>query len=705
MHTQAVKRGRTEGSPLPCSLDAKGLRRWLRVLVGAAVVLAFCWGGPIGAQTVAPTADELAVAQRWAAAKFAGVPAAPAEVRPGDMDAGPFFSFRYDGTPSAELLKTWDLTRSSRELDAQRTEHTLVYRDPRTGLVLRCVGVAYRDFPAVEWTLYFQNTGDHDTPILADIQAVDTSLRRASDGEFVLHGNKGDSCTPQNYEPYRHTLGPQVAQRFAPATGRPTNMDGWPYFNLQMPGGGMLMAIGWPGQWACSFTRDEGSMLRIAAGQERTHLVLHPGEQIRSPLIALLFWQGDDLERAQNLWRRWIVAHNLPRVQGQLPKPFVVGAGGMGDIGEAGFWQQIRSLEQSDIAWEFCWIDAGWYPCQKNWEKTGTWEIDRSIYPHGFLPLSQWLHAHGKKLLLWFELERVGDPNSWLAKNHPDWLLGTLLDLGNPAARQWCIDYVDQTISEQGVDVYRQDYNIEPLAHWQKHDAPERQGMTENLYVEGHLAFWDELRRRHPEIWIDCSASGGRRNDLETMRRALPLRRSDYEGDVVEHAVPMQAQTHALAAWFPFYGVFGRIQGDFQTRSCYSPSYGTWVPKDLATNAAARAEVTRAFGECSRVAPLMLADYYPLTPYSVADNDWIAWQFDRPETGEGVVQAFRRAQCKDAPLRVKLRGLSPDAVYTLTNFDVDGSTDVSGRELSESGLAIASPNCPGAVIVTYRKHE
>jgi len=50
-----------------------------------------------------------------------------------------------------------------------------------------------------------------------------------------------------------------------------------------------------------------------------------------------------------------------------------------------------------------------------------------------------------------------------------------------------------------------------------------------------------------------------------------------------------------------------------------------------------------------------------------------------------------------------LRGLEPEAVYKLTNPDVAGTTEMSGRELLESGLPIAVKNRPGAVIVTYKK--
>ncbi len=80
--------------------------------------------------------------------------------------ADPQFSFTYGGGSSVELLKKWPMQRQVRKLDDQRTEYTLTYKDPETGLVLRSAGVEYRDFPTVEWTLYFENTGTADTPFL-----------------------------------------------------------------------------------------------------------------------------------------------------------------------------------------------------------------------------------------------------------------------------------------------------------------------------------------------------------------------------------------------------------------------------------------------------------------------------------------------------------------------------------------------------------
>ena len=67
----------------------------------------------------------------------------------------------------------------------------------------------------------------------------------------------------------------------------------------------------------------------------------------------------------------------------------------------------------------------------------------------------------------------------------------------------------------------------------------------------------------------------------------------------------------------------------------------------------------RLVGQWRKCRRCMLGDYYPLTPYSLAEDRWIAWQFDCPEKGEGAIQAFRRPESVYESIRVKLRGLDP----------------------------------------------
>ena len=129
---------------------------------------------------IAPTSQEMEEVRKWAATRFE---------KPQVSELP--FSFTYGGKSSADLLKTWNPSESHSKLDGERTEHTLTYTDPQSGLAVRCVGVEYCDFPTIEWTLYFENTGAADTPIIENIYALHMELVRGLEDEFVLHHNLG----------------------------------------------------------------------------------------------------------------------------------------------------------------------------------------------------------------------------------------------------------------------------------------------------------------------------------------------------------------------------------------------------------------------------------------------------------------------------------------------------------------------------------
>jgi alpha-galactosidase len=217
--------------------------------------------------------------------------------------------------------------------------------------------------------------------------------------------------------------------------------------------------------------------------------------------------------------------------------------------------------------------------------------------------------------------------------------------------------------------------------------------MTEIKHVMGYLAFWDELRRRHPGLLIDSCASGGRRNDLETLRRAVPLLRSDFQFGH-DATMPNQGHTYGISSWIPYYGSGCYFTDPYSARSYIMPCSGY---------AGTSAETKRAYDECRKVAPFMLGDYYPLTPYSIQPGDWIAWQFDRPDLNSGVVQAFRRDQ-NESPTRVLwFVGLVPSAKYQITNLDGGLPKRMSGRDLMEHGLTIEINTQPGASVLFYKQ--
>lgn len=612
------------------------------------------------------------------------------------------FSFTYGKRKSTDLLKGWDLKRSSRNLDDRRVEHTLLYTDPDTNLTVRCVGITYSSYPTVEWTVYLKNNGKSDTPLIKDLKALDMSITREADDEFVLHHNMGSSCRIDDFKPIKTILNPNMKKRFAPATGYSSDPD-MPYFNIQLPGGeGLIVAVGWPGQWAAEFTRDSDKGLSISAGQETSRFKLHPGEEVRTPLIALQFYRGD-WNRSQNIWRRWMMAYNVPKPGGKMIEPMNPGQNAdvmqFTNTTEENQKQFIDRYAEEKVGINWWWIDYGWHE--------GTWTPDKKRFPNGLKPVTDYAKERGIKTIVWFAPEHApngGDP-TWLLQapgKEPLSLGSTLsvIDLGNPVAWKWITDMVDARIKSEGISCYRHDTAFGPLLAWKAHDTKDREGITENHYVTGFLAYYDELLKRNPGLLIDNCCRGGRRLDLETSRRSVCLWRSDWATE----PIGQQSMTYGLSTWLPFFGTGTSVPDIYILRSLISPctnfGYDMRI-KELDY------DLIRRFGkQWWEIAPNLLGDFYPLTPYTTDTGAWMAWQYDRPEAGEGIIQVFRRdGEPRDSTysdsMYVKLKGLVPDAVYTLVNFDVDGQKDVMGRELMDKGIFVEAPKPPTALIFKY----
>jgi alpha-galactosidase len=464
---------------------------------------------------------------------------------------------------------------------------------------------------------------------------------------------------------------------------------------------------------------------------------LEAGEEVRTPLIVLMPWSADSWLLAQNKWRRWMVDYNVPRFGGSLPAPIVPTSGSLSlypdqaqELSAIDTYARRGTTRDHGGFYTHWWVDAGWYAIPsglpENWSEdwgngVGNWFPDPKRFPEGMRPTFQLAMEHDMKSVLWSEPERVG-VGTELFEKHREWLieppdpasdLSFLLDFGNPDAWAWSVERFDSIITEQAargheLDVFRQDFNMDPLDYWNATDVPGRSGMTQVKHVTGHLAFWDELRKRHPQLWIDSCASGGRRNDLETMRRAVPLLRSDYQFEPTGN----QCQTYGISLWLPYYGTGVGPQstndgawgpGQYVVRSSLAPCYTSSV--DAATASEDDWTLLRTMNEeFLRIQDdLLYSDFYPLTEYSLEEDVWMAFQFDRPAAGTGVVLVFRRPQAQATTMRFVLQGLDAGRQYQIENFDLGGKGLLSGSSLMHKGLEISLSDAPASAIVHYER--
>ena len=103
--------------------------------------------------------------------------------------AGLPISFMLDGKAVAGIPAEWQPVFRKRRIDANIIETIFEGREAKTGLSLRVECAEYLDYPVVEWTAWFTNTGDRPTPIISDILALDGAFERS---QPVLHHCNGD---------------------------------------------------------------------------------------------------------------------------------------------------------------------------------------------------------------------------------------------------------------------------------------------------------------------------------------------------------------------------------------------------------------------------------------------------------------------------------------------------------------------------------
>lgn len=628
-------------------------------------------------------------------------------------------SFQYGNEDSSDFLPRCERKMTTKRLTKDIVQHQFVYTDPATGLRTTLEMKVHDDFAAVEWVTRFKNTGSADTPILQNIQSMDLAWMAA--GEPVLRYAKGSTMNVQDFLPQHVPLKVLPAVHLHSEGGR--SSDGClPFFNVIGKEEGFIMAVGWTGQWAADFDYSSQTEVRVRAGMEKTHLTLHPGEEIRTPSGLLLYWTGEALT-GHNQLRRFILKHHTYRPDGKTIPPHIT-QGSWGGLKTDKHLARIAEIGRQKLDYDFYWVDAGWFGTTtkympqedgSDWySQAGTWTPNPMLHPAGMKPIADAARKAGMKFLLWVEPERATANSAW-AQEHPEWFLkrqgpstDLLLNLGIPQARQWLTDFISKLIKDYGIGCYRQDFNFPPLAYWREADAPDRQGMTEIRYIEGLYAFWDELLRRHKGLFIDNCASGGRRLDLETTSRSIPLCRTDYNGAAPGNSLAgPQSHTMGLAYWLPLSGTGSiRLNDDYHVRSAFCTGLQFPIGAD------ATKEVPKDYpwkwhkkilAELHRVSPLFMGDFYPLTPCSVLPTEWLAFQMHREDQDAGFILAFRREAAPFISAQFALRGLSPKATYIVEDADTGKRSRVKGKTLIEQGLSVQTKKPRESRLIFYKK--
>ena len=601
-------------------------------------------------------------------------------------------------------------------------------------LDVRVVGRHVAAYDETEYVVWFENNGKTVSKLLCNPWAFVGGF----EGERpLLRGILGDHVN--RYAAYEHDLA-KADRYFFNKSGRATHVD-FPYFDLVHGDGGTLIALGWAGTWEAIFTSVGGEASVRARTDYNWHMQLLPGEKVRTGLVVLMDYAGRDQDAAMNKWRRWFVAHNMPRAnaKGDPVEPFSTAffaydtglPNSDGSISERyTTWKPtLEKLVAERVVPDFRWFDAGWY-CDTEgksvptdwWGRIGTWEIDSAKWPGETLKESNdaCRRAGMRGAFCWFEPERTasvkyldglvrnfGYKREWACVNPCD-SQHVVNHLGIEECFQWVLGRVLNTMEKGGFDLYREDFNTNPEPAWWAYDRDdtercgfERYGLAENLIVQGHYRLWDEIiawgARRGKCTFVDSCASGGGRNDIESMRRAIPFLRSDADRTKTSIRFGM---TTGFCRWIPFNGCICK-----ETPGELTPATGAGADVYVARasmlplfhlqdafshNKALDYDLMRRnIAEWKSIRHLLTKDFYPLTPWHHESElrDWAAFAYDWPEKGESAVFAFRMEKCERPVFLAKLRFARSGATYDVTDADTGRTFAVRGEDLRR-GLEI-----------------
>ena len=460
---------------------------------------------------------------------------------------------------------------------------------------------------------------------------------------------------------------------------------------------------------------------------------LAPGESYTTPWV-LFSYSADGLDGLTARVHRWLRArpHHPSR-----PRPLTLNS-----------WEAVyfdhrldRLTELAEaaarIGAERFVLDDGWFGSRRNDHAgLGDWFVSDAVWPDGLRPLADRVRALGMEFGLWFEPEMV-NPDSDLAREHPDWILGPapradeapvasgpvdgerlprpwrrqmVLDLAQPGAFAYLSDRITALVHEIGIAYIKWDHNRD--LHESLTPGPDgvrRAGV--HTQTEAVYRLFDELKERSPGLEIESCSSGGARVDLGILEHTDRVWASDTN-DALErqsiqrwtgllvppelvgaHVGPPRSHTTSRVADLSFRCVtalFGHAGMEWDVTSCTD----------------AEVAVLQAWGRLYRELRGLLhsgdvvrADLAETGP---AAGVWLHGVV-APDRREAVYAFVRLVTSADVNTRLTFPGLDDDAEYEVVVRDepgrpsatetrsvpwyLQGRTRATGRVLRTVGLA------------------
>lgn len=286
-------------------------------------------------------------------------------------------------------------------------------------------------------------------------------------------------------------------------------------------------ALAWSGNFKTEISRDFAGITRAVIGINDFDFSynLHPGEEFVTPSVFCGHTKG--FADMSNQMNAFAVEHILPKRFAKEPLPVLYNSWEATGFNVHSKGQQKLAKLAADIGCELFVMDDGWFGQRWNDHAgLGDWQVNKVKFPFGLKPLIDKVTSLGMKFGLWFEPEMV-NPDSDLYRAHPEWAYH--YDTREPSLQrhQMVLNLTREDVQEhvfRSMDDMLCEYDISYIK-WDMNRAYSETG-AQNLensqelwyrHIKAVYEIADKLKAKHPDLQIECCASGGGRVDFGSL--------------------------------------------------------------------------------------------------------------------------------------------------------------------------------------------
>ena len=458
----------------------------------------------------------------------------------------------------------------------------------------------------------------------------------------------------------------------------------------------MLM---YSGNHKTEIERDQFDSVRIVTGisDDRFRWELASGASFYTPEVILTC--ADGLTNLSHNYHR-VIRNNVVRGEYKLRhRPVLINnwEATYFDITE----EKVLAIAEKakELGVEMFVLDDGWFK-NRNDDNAGLgdWIPDTEKLPDGLGGLIEKINDMGLRFGLWIEPEMVNE-DSDLYRAHPDWALTApnrapmmarnqlVLDLSRKEVHEYLFDTISGLLEKYNITYIKWDFN-RPISDVYSYAFPSsRQGEVSHRYYLSLYALYEKLTAKFPHVLFEGCAGGGGRFDAGMLCYNPQIWCSDNTDPISRLMIQ-----YGTSFGYPSCTVGAHVSASpnhqtgrktpLNTRGVVAMSGSFGYELDLSQLSDEECdEIKEQIRKYKELEPIIHGGrMYRLSRESDATH-YMAWQYVSPDQSRALLNIVgTNPLANSAPVHVKLKGLIPDATYS-----VNGEFEVLGSALMKGG--------------------